>query len=124
MENKIAIGIVLATLLVVIVAFSGCIEEYSGYIEEETPTKAPEVTTPPATDKEEEIEEVYINGNYKVQDVSGNTININGNYNEIKILNADVSLIRVNGNYNAVYYPKEARPIIKENGFGNEIKTY
>jgi len=89
MENKIAIGIVLAILLVVIVAFSGCIEEYSGYIEEETPTKAPEVTTPPATDKEEEIEEVYINGNY-----------------------------------NAVYYPKEARPIIKENGFGNEIKTY
>lgn len=86
MENKIAIGIVLATLLVIIVAFSGCIEE-------EAPTKAPEVTTPPATDiediEEEEIEEVYINGNY-----------------------------------NAVYYPKEARPIIKENGFGNEIKTY
>jgi len=121
MENKIAIGIVLATLLVVIVAFSGCIEG-------ETPTKAPEVTTPQVTDIEDieegEIEEVYINGNYKVQDVSGNTININGNYNEIKILNADVSLIRVNGNHNAVYYPKEARPIIKENGFGNEIKTY
>ncbi|CAD7766761.1 MAG: hypothetical protein DNFNHJIP_00161 [Candidatus Argoarchaeum ethanivorans] len=65
-----------------------------------------------------------INGNYKVQDVSGGTININGNYNEIKILNVDVSLIRVNGNYNTVYYPKEARPTIKENGFGNEIKTY
>jgi hypothetical protein len=65
-----------------------------------------------------------INGNYKVQEVSGDTINLNGNYNEIKILNADVSLIRVNGNYNAVYYPKEARPTIKENGSGNEIKTY
>jgi hypothetical protein len=35
MKNKIVIGILLATLLVVIVAFSGCIEEYSGYIEEE-----------------------------------------------------------------------------------------
>ena len=33
-------------------------------------------------------------------------------------------MIRVNGNYNAVYYPKEARPIINENGFGNEIKAY
>ncbi|GEM_PF-6701246 len=215
MKNKIAIGIVFVTLLVVI-AFSGCIEE-------ETPTKAPDVTTLPATNvediEEEMIEEVIpisgtdqditissdvpvklvvsgmrnvitvphdvtvikivisgmdntvyipqfanplveisgirnevvryetsslpehpivtptqpmisvpttqnINGNYKVQDVSGDTININGNYNEIKILNVDVSLIIVNGNYNTVYYPKEARPTIKENGFGNEIKTY
>lgn len=65
-----------------------------------------------------------INGNYKVQNVSGDTISINGNYNEIRILNADVSLIRVNGNYNTVSYPKEARPTIKENGFGNAIKTY
>lgn len=45
-----------------------------------------------------------INGNYKVQDVSGDTININDNYNEIKIHNVDVSLIRANGNYNTVYY--------------------
>jgi len=42
MENKIAIGIVLATLLVVIVASSGCIEEQP-LPEEETPTIAPEL---------------------------------------------------------------------------------
>jgi PBP1b-binding outer membrane lipoprotein LpoB len=119
MKNKIAMGIVLAILLMVVV--------YSGCIEEEPSIKAPELTTTPATDIEdieEEIADVYINGNYKVQDVSGKRININGNYNQIKILNADVSLIRVNGNYNTVYYPKEARPTIKENGNGNAIKSY
>jgi len=82
----------------------------------EQPIMEPTLTTIPTAQN--------INGNYKVQDVSGDTININGNYNEIRILNADVSLIRVNGNDNTVYYPKEARPTIKENGFGNEIKTY
>jgi hypothetical protein len=66
----------------------------------------------------------YITGNYKVQDVSGDEIHITGNYNQIKILNADVSLIRVTGNYNTVYYPKDARPVIKETGNGNAIKTY
>jgi hypothetical protein len=65
-----------------------------------------------------------INGNYKVQDVPGDIINIVGNYNEIRILNADVSLIRITGNYNTVYYPKEARPAIQEIGNENEITTY
>ncbi len=124
MKNKIAIQIVLAIILVVIVAFSGCIEEQS--LPEETPTIAPELPEQPImTPAQPTIPTTQnINGNYKVQDVSGDAININGNYNEIRILNADVSLIRVNGNYNTVYYPKEARPVIKENGNGNEIKTY
>ena len=120
MKNKIAIEIVLAMLLVVIVAFPGCIEE-------ESPIKAPEIPSlpqQPIVTPTQPTTTQNINGNYKVQDVSGDTININGNYNEIKILNADVSLIRVNGNYNTIYYPKEARPTITENGFGNEIKSY
>ncbi|MBN1762433.1 MAG: transglutaminase family protein [Methanomicrobia archaeon] len=44
MKNKMAVGIVLATLLVVIVAFSGCIEE-------ETPAKVPETATQPPETK-------------------------------------------------------------------------
>ena len=44
MKNKIAVGIVLAILLGVIVAFSGCIEE-------ETPAKVPETTTEPPETK-------------------------------------------------------------------------
>lgn len=84
----------------------------------EQPTVAPTQPTIPIPTTQN------INGNYKVQEVSGDTINMNSNYNEIRILNADVSLIRVNGNYNIVSYSKEARPTIKENGFGNEIKTY
>jgi len=113
MENKIAIGIVLATLLVVIVAFSGCIEG-EPLLGPEHPVVTP--TQPPTIQS--------ITGNYKVQDVSGDEIRITGNYNQIKILNADVSLIRVTGNYNTVYYPKDARPVIKETGNGNAIKTY
>ena len=113
MENKIAIGIVLATLLVVIVAFSGCIEE-EPLLGPEYPVVTP--TQPPTIQ--------YITDNYKVQDVSGDEIHITGNYNQIKILNADVSLIRVTGNYNTVYYPKDARPVIKETGNENAIKTY
>lgn len=49
---------------------------------------------------------------------------INGSYNEIRILNADVSSIRVNGNYNTVSYSNEDILTIKENGSGNEIETY
>jgi len=44
MKNKIAVGIVLAILLGVIVAFSGCIEE-------KTPAKVPETTTEPPETK-------------------------------------------------------------------------
>lgn len=120
MKNKIALGLVLGILFAVIVAFSGCIEEEkyetSSLPEQPIVTPAQPIIPMPTTQN--------INGNYKVQDVSGATININGNYNEIRILNADVSLIRVNGNYNTVYYPKEARPTIRENGNENEIKTY
>ena len=213
MKNKIAIGIVLATLLVVIVAFSGCIveetpTEHSGWtgdelIEEETipgvgmipisgvdqditissdvPVKlvvsgTDNVVTVPydvtvveivmsgvdntvyiprSANPQVEISGIMnevvryetsplpeqpvvapaqptiqmpntqnIVGNYKVQDVSGDIINIVGNYNEIRILNADASLIRITGDYNTVYYPKEARPAIQEIGNENEIKTY
>ena len=44
MKNKMPVGIVLATLLVVIVAFSGCIEE-------ETPAKVPGTATQPPETK-------------------------------------------------------------------------
>ncbi len=108
--------IVVVVLLAIVVAFSGCIEEETPHLES-TDTGEVKVIPPIPTTQN-------INGNYKVQDVSGDTININGNYNEIMILNVDVSLIRVNGNYNTVYYPKEAIPTIKENGSGNVIKTY
>ncbi|CAD6494212.1 MAG: hypothetical protein LAKADJCE_00666 [Candidatus Argoarchaeum ethanivorans] len=124
MKSKIVIRITLAILLVAIVAFSGCIEEQS--LPKETHIIAPELPEQPIMTSVQPTIPITqnINGNYKVQDVSGDTININGNYNKIRILNADASLIRVNGNYNTVYYPKEARPVIKENGNGNEIKTY
>jgi PBP1b-binding outer membrane lipoprotein LpoB len=124
MKKKTIAGLITVAVIAAVVMFAGCIEE-------ETPTKAPEIPSLPeqpiVTPTQPTIPTPTtqnINGNYKVQDVSGDTININGNYNKIRILNADVSLIRVNGNYNTVYYPKEARPTIKENGFGNEIKTY
>lgn len=116
LKNKIVMEIVLVVLLVIVVAFSGCIEEETLH-PETTDTGEVKVIPPMPTIQN-------INGNYKVQEVSGDTININGNYNEIRILNADVSLIRVNGNYNTVYYPKEAIPMIRENGNGNEIETY
>jgi hypothetical protein len=70
MKNKIAIEIVLAILLVVIVAFSGCIKEQS--LPEETPTIAPELPEQPImTPAQPTIPTTQnINGNYKVQDVS------------------------------------------------------
>jgi hypothetical protein len=84
----------------------------------EQPVVAPTQPTIPIPNTQDIV------GNYKVQDVSGDIISIVGNYNEIRILNADVSLIRVTGNYNTVYYPKEARPAIQEIGNENEITTY
>ncbi len=116
--------IALVILFVVVAAFSGCIEEEAKAVKSETPPlpEQPIVRYTQTTILMPTTQN--INGNYKVQDVSGDTININGNYNEIMILNVDVSLIRVNGNYNTVYYPKEAIPTIKENGSGNVIKTY
>ena len=53
MMSKNAMGIVLAIALIAAVAFSGCLEEYPGYVEEETSTKVPEVTATPTTNIEE-----------------------------------------------------------------------
>ena len=127
MENKIAIGIVLATLLVVIVAFSGCIEE-------EAPTKIPEVTTPSATnieDIEEEtpnVEVIVISGVDKVTEINndkpiklvlsgvGNTVTIS--YNTI------VTEIVLSGVDNIVYIPRSSTPKITDSGVDNEIIRY
>ena len=67
---------------------------------------------------------VNVYGTYEVQDISGKKIQIKGIYNQIKILNKDVSDIRINGNYNTIYYPKEANPFIINNGVGNKVETY
>ena len=124
MENKIAIGIVLATLLVVIVAFSGCIEE-------EAPTKIPEVTTPSATNIEEEtpnVEVIVISGVDKVTEINndkpiklvlsgvGNTVTIS--YNTI------VTEIVLSGVDNIVYIPRSSTPKITDSGVDNEIIRY
>lgn len=107
--------------VLLIFSLSGCIEESNPVSVQPsiTPTQSPITIPPQATIPTTQ----NINGNYKIQDVSGDVINLNGNYNEIRILNSDVSLIRVNGNYNIVYYPNEARPKIVENGYENKIKT-
>ncbi|MCZ7383828.1 MAG: hypothetical protein O8C63_03660 [Candidatus Methanoperedens sp.] len=105
-KTKLQINIFLIAFLIFSTAISGCIK---------TPSDSsviPEVSTQ------------NINGDYKVQDISGQIIRINGQYNEIRIINKDVSEIWINGQYNIIYYPKEAHPLIKENGLGNEIKTY
>lgn len=67
---------------------------------------------------------VNVYGTYEVKDISGKKIQIKGIYNQVKILNKDVSEIRINGNYNTVHYPKEAKPFIINNGAGNKIETY
>ena len=113
LKKKIAIEIAFVILFFIIATFSGCVEEEG----EQHIVRYTQPTIPMSITQN-------INGNYKVQDVSGDTININGNYNKIMILNVDVSLIRVNGNYNNVYYPKEAIATIKETGSGNVIKAY
>lgn len=109
--NLKGLGIV-AIILFITVVFSGCVEEQnSDYQVQDTPQQV-QVTS---------LNNVSINGNYKVQDVSCSGLKLNGNSNEITILNADVSMIRVNGNYNTIYYPNGANPVITENGIGNEI---
>ena len=107
--------------VLLIFSLSGCIEESNPVSVQPsiTTTQSPITIQPQATIPITQ----NINGNYKIQDVSGEVINLNGNYNEIRILNSDVSLIRVNGNYNIVYYHNEARPKIIENGIENKIKS-
>lgn len=108
--RKLLVGLLLLTIIL-----SGCIEtsgntasSYNGQ------TQSGGTDTPVQS----------ITGNYKDQEISGNIVRITGNYNKIKIINTDVSEIWVTGNYNTVYYPKEARPLIKEVGNENVIKTY
>ncbi|MCK5176898.1 MAG: hypothetical protein KAQ92_04180 [Candidatus Aenigmarchaeota archaeon] len=110
---------------------SGCIDnnEQSSYGYDEPPIHKYEqqenievVSIPPTSTVATDVL-TNINGNYKNLDVSGDIIRINGNYNEIKIINADVSQIYLNGNYNIIYYPKDASPLIRENGFENEVKV-
>lgn len=119
-------------LLFSIIAFSGCLEpssnNYASPTDENiawTSTPIPVSTYRSIADDSGNTQSVQnINGVNKVIDVSGKIIRINGQNNEIKILNKDVSEIWVNGQGNVVYYPKEARPMIKDNGVGDEIKTY
>jgi hypothetical protein len=114
--------------LFLVIAFSGCIEKQ---IEIRYIQVTPEATPNPVSiyrsiaDDSGNIPAVQnINGVNRVMDVSGKIIRINGQYNEITILNKDVSEIWVNGQFNKIFYPKEASPLIKDNGDENEIKTY
>lgn len=131
--------IFLIGFLIFLIAFSGCIEKQTEirYIQvtpEATPTPEIRAWTPNsipvstyqsiADDSENTPSIQNINGQYQVRDVSGKIISINGQYNEIKILNKDVSEIWANGQYNKIFYPKDASPLIYENGQENEIKTY
>lgn len=125
--EKINIGFLFATIIFILVAFSGCIEinHSDNQARVAAPTSQPTYGVPSSTQQVmPSVGDVFINGNYKIQDVSGERIHINGNYNEITILNSDVTMIRVNGNYNTVYYPRNSRPIINENGSENRIKSY
>lgn len=110
---------ILAAAIIVASMFVGCVEIDITPTLTPTPVPIQSIVTPT---QQPTIQ--YITGNYKVQDVSGEEIHMTGNYNKINILNADVSLIRITGNYNSVYYPEEAKPVIKEVGTGNMIKTY
>jgi hypothetical protein len=109
MKNRIVIGFVLATLLVAIVAFSGCIEED---VEEETPN----------------VEVIVISGIDKVTEINndkpiklvlsgvGNTVTIS--YNTI------VTEIVLSGVDNIVYIPRSSTPKITDSGVNNEIIRY
>ncbi len=65
-----------------------------------------------------------ISGINQIVEISGDTIIVSGNSNEIRIINTNVSKIEVGGLDNIVYYPKEAKPEIINSGLRNEIKTY
>ncbi|MCK5476841.1 MAG: DUF3060 domain-containing protein [Candidatus Aenigmarchaeota archaeon] len=122
---------ILMCILTIVIVLSGCIDnnEQSAYRYDEPPIhkyeqqENIEVVSIPATPMVATDISTNINGNYKNIDVSGDIIRINGNYNEIKIINADVSQIHLNGNYNTIYYPKDASPLIRENGLENEVKA-
>ena len=129
-KTKLQINIFLIAFLFFSIAISGCIKTPidSSVIpsNDYKVSSTPSASSPVAQNGEAEGTEVStqnINGAYKVQDISGKIIHINGQYNEIRIINKDVSEIWINGQYNIIYYPKEAHPLIKENGLGNEIKT-
>ena len=118
-------NLLLIWALFLVISISGCTET-SSYNSAYTSDENKELP-PTSTDTDEGFsftQSTNINGNYKVQDISGRIIRINGNYNEIKIINKDVSETWINGQYNSVYYPKDASPLIKENGVGNEIQVY
>jgi hypothetical protein len=108
MKNKIVIGILLATLLVVIVAFSGCIEKYSGYIEEE---EIEEVIPISGMDQD-----ITISSDVPVKLVVSGMRNVITVPNDVKVLE-----IVMSGMDNAVYIPQSANPQVKISGIRNEV---
>lgn len=115
LKNALVLGILFSVFVV-----SGCVEQQSS----DYSAGQRYENRAPSYDSENTPSVQNINGVNKVMDVSGKIIRINGQYNEITILNKDVSEIWVNGQYNTVYYPRGASPLIKDNGVGDEIKTY
>ena len=111
MKNKIAIGILLATLLVVIVASSGCIEEYSGYIEEE---EIEEVIPISGMDQD-----ITISSDVPVKLVVSGMRNVITVPNDVKVLE-----IVMSGMDNTVYIPQSANPQVKISGIRNEVIRY
>ena len=111
LKNKIAIGIVLAILLVVIVAFSGCIEHIED-VEEETPNVEVIVISSVG-----EVTEINNDKPIKlVLSGVGNTVTIS--YNTI------VTDIVLSGVDNIVYIPRSSTPKIIDSGVDNKIIRY
>ncbi|MCZ7362557.1 MAG: DUF3060 domain-containing protein [Candidatus Methanoperedens sp.] len=108
---------VLFIFIILGIISSGCLETSS------SPVISSDQQTPKILSDNQPSTIRVVSGMNQVIEISGDTIIVSGNSNEIKIININISKIVVSGSDNLVYYPKEAKPEIINSGLRNEIKT-
>ncbi len=123
LRNKIILGAILGVLLVVVVAFSGCIEE-------ETPTK-PLETIPTGEDLGNyayTTETITISGIDEIIEINRDSpikLVISGIGNTVTISeNTVITEIVSSGMDNTVYISRSSTPKITQSGMDNEIIRY
>lgn len=110
--RKNTTGFVFAILLIAAVTFSGCVEEYSGYVEEETFDF-------------ELIPISGINQNITISSDKPVKLVISGIRNVITVsYGVKVIEIVMSGSDNTAYIPRSADPQVRISGIRNEVIRY
>ena len=110
-KSKLQARIYQIVVLLIIIAFSGCLTNNAVPNEENNSSQSGPIVR-------------VIGGERQVLNVSGQMIIVGGNYDEVWITNTDITKIIVSGSDNFIHYPQQANPAIENGGQRNIISSY